>query len=86
MFPIRTNSQDGYTNMELFIDEIKDPVIQNLASQTIKGSGAFRRFKDFIRAYLNLEQEWYTWKDDRSQSRAWDWLEEEGLVLVKIKP
>jgi len=83
LFPIRTDSQDGYTDIELFIDDIEDPEIQNLAYQTIRGSGAFQRFKDFIRIYPDLEKQWYTRKDDRSHLRAVEWLEEEGLIQTK---
>ena len=67
----------------MFIDEIEDEQIRNLADQTIRGSGAFRRFRDFIRAYPDLEKQWYTWKDDRARLRAMEWLEEEGLILMK---
>lgn len=69
--------------MELFIDEIEDEQIRNLADQTIRGSGAFRRFRGFIRGYPDLEEYWYTWKDDRARLRAMEWLEEEGLILMK---
>lgn len=82
LFPIRTGSRDGYADMELFIDTIQDPDIQNLAYQVIRGPKPFRRFKKVIQNYSDLEKQWYTWKDDRSRNRALEWLEEEGLVLT----
>lgn len=82
-FPIRTDARDGYRDMQLFIDTIEDQLIRNQADQTIRGSGAFRRFKDFIRSYPDLERRWYTWKDDRACLRALEWLEEEELILMK---
>ncbi|PWR72616.1 UPF0158 family protein [Methanospirillum lacunae] len=82
-FPIRTDSRDGYADMQLFIETIEDQLIRNEAVQTITGSGAFRRFKDFIRFYPELEKRWFTWKDERASLRALEWLEEEGLILKK---
>jgi hypothetical protein len=82
LFPIRMGSRDGYADMELFIDIIQDQDIQNLAYQAIRGPKPFRRFKEVIQNYSDLEKQWYTWKDDRSRNRALEWLEEEGLVLT----
>lgn len=83
LFPIRTDSRDGYRDMELFIDTIQEPLIRDFARETINGAGAFQRFKNFIREYPDLEREWYTWKDERTRLRAAEWLEEEELILVK---
>lgn len=82
-FPVRTDARDGYADMQLFIETIEDQHTRNDADQTIIGSGAFRRFKDFIGPYPELEKRWYTWKDDRTSLRAQEWLEEEGLILMK---
>ncbi|MCA1916814.1 UPF0158 family protein [Methanospirillum hungatei] len=82
LFPIRMGSRDGYADMEVFIENIKDLEVQELANQVIRESKPFRRFKDFIQVYPDLEKEWYTWKDARSRNRALEWLEEEGLVLT----
>lgn len=82
-FPVHTDSRDGYADMQQFIDAITDQHIRTKADQTIKGSGAFRRFRDFIRAYPDLEERWYIWRDEQSSLRAAEWLEEEGLVLMK---
>ena len=84
-FPVRIDSRDGYADMELFIDTIEDQQIHSQADKTIRGSGAFRRFKDFIRTYPDLEKRWYAWKDERTRLRAMEWLEEEGLILMNNK-
>ncbi len=83
LFPIRTDFWNGYADMELFIDGIEDQQLRNNAYQAINGSGAFRRFRDFIREYPDLERQWYTWKDNRTHLRAKEWLEEEGLILIE---
>lgn len=69
--------------MEQFIDTIEEPRIRTLAGEAISGARAFQRFRNFIREYPDIEKEWYTWKDERTRLRAAQWLEEEGLVLVK---
>jgi hypothetical protein len=83
LFPIRTDSRDGYSDIGQFINTIEEPSIHALAGETISGAKAFQRFRDFIREYPDLEREWYSWKDERSRLRAAEWLEEEGLILVK---
>ncbi|MFH0968630.1 MAG: UPF0158 family protein, partial [Methanobacteriota archaeon] len=82
-FPIRIDSRDGYADMEGFIENIEDPQIRGRAEDTIRGSGAFRRFREFIGEYPELETRWYTWKDERARVRATDWLDEEGLGIGK---
>lgn len=83
LFPIRKDSRDGYADMEQFVDTIEEPRIRTLAGEAISGARAFQRFRNFIREYPDIEKEWYTWKDERTRLRAAQWLEEEGLVLVK---
>ncbi len=82
--PIRTDARVGYADMQLFIETLEDQGIRNLADETIRGSGDFRRFKGFISSYPNLERQWYTWKENRTCLRALEWLEGEGLILMKI--
>lgn len=82
--PIRTDTRDGYVDMQLFIEALEDQGIRNLADDTIRGSGAIRRFKEFISSYPDLERQWYTWKENHTCLRALEWLEGEGLILMKI--
>jgi hypothetical protein len=69
--------------MEMFIEIIEDPHIQGMAEESIRGQGAFRRFKNFIGKYPDLQKHWYTWKEERTHLRAEEWLDENGLVLIK---
>lgn len=48
LFPIRMGSRDGHADMELFIEEIKNPEVQELANQVIRGPKPFRRFKEIL--------------------------------------
>lgn len=63
------------------IQTINDTEVHELAYQAIRGPKPFRRFKDFIQTYPDLQDLWHTWKDHRSRNRALEWLEEEGLGL-----
>lgn len=82
-FPIRIDSRNGYTDMEVFIETIEDPQIRGLADETIRGSGSFGRFRNFIGKYPDLQKRWYSWKDEQARLRAVEWMDEEGLVLRK---
>ena len=83
LFPIKIDSKDGYEDMQRFINDIVDPHVHDLAEQSIRGSGAFRRFKDIISEYPDLEKRWYIWKDEQVRLRVMKWLDEEGLILRK---
>ena len=49
---------------------------------TIRGSGAFRRFKHKIRD-RGLEEAWYLFRDRTFADIAVEWLEENGLTYVR---
>lgn len=83
LFPIRINSMDAYEDMQRFTDDIEEPQTRELIDQSIRGAGAFRRFKDIISEYPDLEGRWYVWKDEQARLRAGKWLDEEGLILMK---
>jgi len=44
----------------------------------IRGSGAFRRFKDLIYRY-NIEEDWFKFKDEAYKEIAISWLESNGF-------
>jgi len=52
-----------YSIMEKFCLSITDDQLRDLLYYSIKGSGAFRRFKDNVYKY-NLEEEWYKFRDE----------------------
>ncbi|HWQ68295.1 MAG TPA: UPF0158 family protein [Methanospirillum sp.] len=81
-FPVRIDSRIGYADMENFIEEIEDTQIQCMVEDVIRGSKAFRRFKDLIAEYPDLEKRWYAWKDDRARDRAVEWLTDERLIIL----
>jgi hypothetical protein len=48
----------------------------------IRGSGAFRRFKDAIRRH-GIEDEWYQFRDQALEEIAIEWLESNGIAYTK---
>jgi len=69
---------DEYSIMEEYCLSINDDQIRDILYHSIKGSGAFRRFKDNIYKY-NLEEEWYKFRDKAIKQIAIEWCEDNGI-------
>ncbi|SCZ08534.1 UPF0158 family protein [Alkaliphilus peptidifermentans] len=67
-----------YCIMEEFCLEIENDNIRDGMYNSIKGGGAFRRFKDKIRRY-GLEEKWYKYRDEAIKKIAIEWCEENGI-------
>ncbi|MGX2957941.1 UPF0158 family protein [Peribacillus sp. JNUCC 23] len=46
------------------------------------GKGAFRRFKDVL-IDLNLEEEWYSFKESSYRILAIRWCEDQGIEYIE---
>jgi hypothetical protein len=71
-----------YAIMERFCYSITDPDISNKLSYQIKGSGAFKRFKDAIR-WHGVENDWYQFRDQALEEIALEWLEKNGIAFSR---
>ncbi len=69
---------DGYGMMRDFVDTVKDDVMRARLEESIRGSGAFRRFKDAT-SRLGLANEWSAFRDERYLVVAKLWCEREGV-------
>lgn len=67
-----------YHIMEAFAEAYPDSRIRFELCSAIRGSGAFRRFKNVIR-YHSIEQEWYDWRDKSYREIAVRWCMERKL-------
>ena len=67
-----------YQIMQEFCESILDKRISQKLLNAIRGSGAFRRFKEAIR-FLELEDAWYQFRDSALEGIAIDWLEEHEI-------
>ncbi len=81
----KITSYESYGFMERFILNIKDEGIRNKLSGAIKGKGAFRRFKDTISEWPEIEKRWYEYKDESIKKEVLDWLESIGIEPEDIR-
>lgn len=69
---------DMYSIMERFILSLRDVKIRNKIYYEIKGTGAFRRFREAIEKFGILD-EWYRYKDQALREIAIVWCAENDL-------
>ena len=67
-----------YEMMERFCLSISDEKNSDVFLDMIRGSGAFRRFKDLIYRY-DIEKDWFKFKDEAYKEIAISWLESKGF-------
>ena len=73
-------SHEGYRDMRDFIEHIRDPRARDLLERAIDGRGAFRRFKDTLYEFPELQKAWFRFHDIRMERRAILWLADEKLI------
>ncbi len=75
----KPDSQDGYQNMQDYIESLEDEHLRELLEVAIQGSGAFRRFKDVLYRYPDAQMNWFKFRKERERQRMLDWFESEGI-------
>jgi len=68
-----------YAIMERFCYSIKDEELSEELIYQIKGSRAFRRFKDAIHRH-NIAEDWYLFRQQALEEIAVEWLEAHGIA------
>lgn len=81
----KISSHEAYSYMERYIFSIKDEEIRNKLLGAIKGKGAFRRFKDTISEWPELEKRWFEYKDETMRREILDWLESIGIEHEDVR-
>ena len=71
-----------YAMLEEFSVSVEDDKASRMLQIAIKGSGAFRRFKEMVRE-LGLDQEWYTFRDAQYKEVAIEWCRTNELEYIK---
>jgi len=71
-----------YRIMEEFCYSVADDKIRGRLLDKIRGSGAFRRFKDAIQMN-GIEADWYSFRQEALEKIAIDWLEANKIPYVK---
>lgn len=67
-----------YEIMERFCLSIGNEWLSDLMYDSIKGRGAFRRFRENIQKF-NIEQDWYSYRTEALKEMAIEWCEENGI-------
>ncbi len=67
-----------YSIMEKFCLSLNDSEMSDTLYSLIKGSGAFRRFKDAIHEY-DIADDWYKYRNDALKEIAIEWCQENGI-------
>lgn len=70
-----------YEIMERFCLSIPNGKARDALLRKIRGSGAFRRFKDTIYQY-GIENDWFKYRDEAYKEFAIAWLESEGITYA----
>ncbi len=71
-----------YAMLEEFSVSVEDDKASRMLQIAIKGSGAFRRFKEMVRE-LGLDQEWYTFRDAQYKEVAIEWCRINELEYIE---
>ena len=67
-----------YSIMEKFSLSITEEKLRDAIYSSLKGSGAFRRFKNIINEY-GIEDKWYKYKNGELKEFAIEWCKENNL-------
>lgn len=73
-------SRAGYRDMEHFIAAIAEPDLADRLRRSLEGRGPFRRFRDELRHWPDLESRWYAYSSERHRGRARAWLAAQGFT------
>ena len=75
---------DDYAIMEEFCRSIANPGLSERLLNTIRGSGAFSRFRGALVA-LDLQREWYDFRAAELEKIAVEWLEENEIEYARAR-
>jgi len=73
---------DEYGMMQRFAHGLENANIRDSLLDTLRGRGAFRRFKDMSRA-LGVLEEWYRYRDAALEDIAIEWCESQGIAFTR---
>lgn len=78
------SSDEGYRDMEDFVETVEETNLKEKLYIAINGRGAFRRFKDVLLGYPEERERWFKFKDARVTERVKEWLEAEGIEMIEV--
>jgi len=81
MLPSRYDINEYYM-MESFADTVKDEQLQNQLYISLKGRGAFRRFKDTC-INFDVIEDWYKFRENKYREFAIELCQENNIKYEK---
>ena len=80
--PIRYGHQ-AFDLMVEFAKGVTDQGLQKALYSALNGRGAFRRFKDTLREYPEVEKQWFQFKAEKDKEEVKEWLESIEIEMVE---
>ncbi|WP_053227983.1 hypothetical protein [Spirochaeta cellobiosiphila] len=85
------SSIEGFQVMEQFVGSLRNPIVRQELRLVLKsGSGVFRKFKDVLRAYPEVEKIWFNHKSNTMKSLVTEWYNQLrdywGLERIGYEP
>lgn len=74
----RIGSREGWQDMATFAERQHEETLRERLQRAIRGSGAFRRFRDLVNEE-GLADRWYAFSTDRQLGRARELLADKGI-------
>ena len=71
--------------MVAFTETVEDEDLQEKLWIALDGKGCFHRFKDVLLDYPEERERWFEFRDERTEQRVLDWLEENELQLEEME-
>lgn len=62
-----------------FADQLEDAELRDRLAQALRGSGAFRRFKDELHRHPGVRDAWHEYESNAQRQAAIEWLESIGI-------
>ncbi|WP_426449628.1 UPF0158 family protein [Paenibacillus sp. S-38] len=79
------SSRDGYERMEDFAYKVGAGPAREALLLALEGrKGVFRRFKDKLAEYPEVQQKWYAYEEEKNREAVIDWLESEGFEVSVV--
>jgi hypothetical protein len=79
----QADSHDGYEQMQEFAENVEDKRIADRLFRALGQKHPFRRFKDALDYYPEVQQQWYEFKNSSDRQKVLEWLLEEGIELIE---
>ena len=80
LWVVSEGSRAGYRDMKLFVAGVAEPDLADRLARTLEGRGAFRRFRDELSRWAELQDRWFAYSAERRRGRARAWLAAEAFT------